>query len=193
MKVLIIPEDFRKDQYILKPIIEAMFKHLEKRNTRIKVCQDPLLGGIDQARNRKRIKEIIFRYQGMVDLFLLIIDRDGISERKSGLNALETYASKILPPGKLFFAENAWQEVEVWVLAGHDLPTEWIWQEVRNEVNPKEVYYLPFIKERGLIEELYEGRKTLAFEAAKKYNRIRQLCPEDVAALENRIKNVFGT
>lgn len=25
MRVLIIPEDFRKDQFMLKPIIEAMF------------------------------------------------------------------------------------------------------------------------------------------------------------------------
>ena len=33
------------------------------------------------------------------------------------------------------------------------------------------------------------GRKMLALEAARRYDRIRQLCPEDVAALEIRIRD----
>ena len=46
MKILVIPEDFRKDQYILKPIITAMMAKLGKPRTKVMVCQDPLLGGI---------------------------------------------------------------------------------------------------------------------------------------------------
>ncbi len=61
------------------------------------------------------------------------------------------------------------------------------WDEVRAEVNPKEIYFLPFAKQRNLLDEPGEGRKTLALEAAKRYSRIRQLCPE-VAELERRIK-----
>lgn len=41
MKVLIIPEDFRKDQYILKPIVLAMLASLEQPNALVQVCQDP--------------------------------------------------------------------------------------------------------------------------------------------------------
>lgn len=46
MKILVIPEDFRKDQYILKPIITAIMAKLGKPRTKVMVCQDPLLGGI---------------------------------------------------------------------------------------------------------------------------------------------------
>lgn len=43
MKVLAIPEDFRKDQYLLKPILVRLFRTLGTSNARITVCQDPLL------------------------------------------------------------------------------------------------------------------------------------------------------
>ena len=33
-----------------------------------------------------------------------------------------------------------------------------------------------------------EGRRRLAKEAAQRYSRMRQLCPEDVGALEERIR-----
>ena len=46
MNVLIIPEDFRKDQYILKPIFERLFRSIGKRRAHIEVCQDPLLGAL---------------------------------------------------------------------------------------------------------------------------------------------------
>lgn len=90
MNVLIIPEDFRNDQYVLQPIIEAMLK-------------------------------------------------------------------AEFAPGCRFFAENAWQELEVWLLAGHDLPREWSWQEIRQERDPKERYFVPFAKSRGYSMSRAEG------------------------------------
>lgn len=186
MNVLIIPEDFRKDQYMLKPIISAMFSEIGG-SAKIRVCQDPLLGGIDQALKWERIKEIIDRYKGMIRLFLLCVDRDGIETRKQALANLENLSSGILPDGKSLIAENAWQEIEVWVLAGHDLPKGWNWQDLRNEPHPKELYYEPFSKEQNVFHEPGEGRKTLAIAAARKYRRIRTLCPE-LAEMEKRIR-----
>jgi hypothetical protein len=75
--------------------------------------------------------------------------------------------------------------VEVWLLAGHDLPRGWVWSEVRDELHPKERYYLPLASNRGLLEAPAEGRGVLGAEAAHRYSRIRQLCPE-VGNLENR-------
>ena len=49
MNVLIIPEDLRNDQYVLKPIISALLQNLGKPRANVQVCRDPLLGGIKQA------------------------------------------------------------------------------------------------------------------------------------------------
>ncbi len=186
MNVLVIPEDFRKDQYMLKPIVQAMMNSCGKK-ARVIVCQKPLLGGIDQALNWERLEAIIDLYKYWTDLFLLCVDRDGNPNRKQALNRLESRAANILAGGKQFLAENAWQEIEVWVLAGHDnLPPAWVWADIRAEVHPKERYFLPFAEQWGLLDEPGEGRKTLALEAAKRYARIKQLCPE-VAELEGRI------
>ncbi len=188
MRVLVIPEDFRKDQYMLKPIITAMMAALGKPRAKVIICTDPLLGGISEALKWENIESIIERYP-MVDLFLLCVDRDGNRDRATVLNNLETKAATILSPNSLFLAENAWQEIEVWILAGQDLPKEYNWQKIRQEIDPKETYFLPFSEQRNLLDTPGEGRKPLAEEAAKRYDSIRQLCPEDIVNLETRIDN----
>ncbi len=49
MNILIIPEDFRKDQYILKPLFTRLFRSIGKPRVRIEICRDPLLGGVGEA------------------------------------------------------------------------------------------------------------------------------------------------
>lgn len=184
-RVLVIPEDFRKDQFVLEPIVSKMFEAIG-RKAKVIVCRDPLLGGIDQALKWERIQEIIVRYRSMIECFLHIVDRDGKPGRREALNRLESLAAAELAPGKRFLSENAWQEVEVWLLAGHDLPPAWAWQDVREHENPKEAYFLPFAERRGVVHEPAEGRGVLGREAASRYNRIRTLCAE-VAELERRL------
>jgi len=142
---MIIPEDFRKDRYTLEPIIKEMMTAVGKQKAKVVVCTDPLLGGIDQALRWERIKEIIDDYKHKVQLFLLCVDRDGKAERRARIDYLEEQASSILNQNQRFLGENAWQEIEVWVLAGHDLPDAWSWSEIRQEINPKETYFVPFI------------------------------------------------
>ncbi|CAH2572549.1 hypothetical protein PA905_21080 [Planktothrix agardhii CCAP 1459/11A] len=190
MKVLVIPEDFRKDQYMLKPIIKAMMSHLGKTKAQVQVCQDPLLGGVNEALKLENILAIIEQYRGKADLFILCVDRDGKEGRKQALNKLEQEAAKILTSRQsLLLVENAWQEIEVWVLAGYDLPSEWKWQEVRREEHPKERYFIPLAKQQNLLETPGEGRKIMAEKAAGNYKRLQQLCPEDLLNLEQRIKD----
>ncbi len=188
MNVLIIPEDFRKDQYILKPIVSAMMRECGRPRVKVEVCRDPNARGVDQATKWEFIEKVLDRYQGMVDLYLLIVDRDNDSARRTTLTSIETQTQSVLPQPKCLLGENAWQEVEVWALAGHDLLPGWTWNEIRSERDPKENYFIPLARSRGLLSEPGEGRKTLSTEAARQYSRIRQLCPEDVAKLENRIR-----
>ena len=193
MNVLIIPEDFRKDQFILKPIVRAMLKSAGQSSANVRVCQDPLLRGVAQATDWARISEILERYMGMYELILLCVDRDGVVGRRESLDALEDRAALGLRDDRLFLAENAWQELEVWILAGHDLPSDWGWRDIRAHANPKERYYLPFAEARGVHKKPAQGRETLALEAARRYSRIRQRCPEDIQSLHRRIEAWIAT
>ena len=123
----------------------------------------------------------------MVDVFLLCVDRDGDANRRAVLDHLEDQAKPVIGPGRAFLAENAWQEVEVWLLMGHDLPRQWDWREIRQEVHPKERYYRPFAESRGVLDLPDEGRDVLAREVATRYGQIRGRCVEDIRRLEGRI------
>ncbi|MGA1265379.1 MAG: hypothetical protein ACO331_15990 [Prochlorothrix sp.] len=189
MRILVIAEDYRRDQYILKPILAAMLAKLGKPKAKIEFCRQPAIQGISQALNGEMLAKVIDQHRGMVDLFLLCVDRDGNPNRRSLLDTLEHHTTDFLQPTQQLLAENAWQELEVWALAGQmDLPAEWQWQAVRQEPHPKETYFYPYLAQRsdlplGDIPKL----KHLGQEAGRRYDRVRQLCPEDVQHLESRI------
>ena len=83
MLIIVIPEDFRNDQYILKPLFKQLMQSIGKQNARVEICSDPLLGGIGEAMKSKRIEEFVDGYDGMIDVFILCVDRDGVSLRKT--------------------------------------------------------------------------------------------------------------
>ncbi|MXZ22097.1 MAG: hypothetical protein F4Y84_16090 [Caldilineaceae bacterium SB0665_bin_25] len=188
MRVLIIPEDFEKDQHLLKPIFERLFQAIGKPRARVRVCQNPRLRGIDQALNAERMLEIVERYRGMTDIFILCVDRDGEVGRRQRLDQLELLCSAATE----FLAASAWEEIETWVLAGLNLPNEWRWSDVRAEIQVKEMYFEPLADQRGLSDSPGGGRRPLAAEAARRLDTIRQKCPEDFDHLAQRLSRVSG-
>ena len=187
MNVLVIPEDFRKDQYILKPLFERLLASFGKKRARVRVCQDPLLGGVGEALKRERIAEIVARYEGMTQIFVLCVDRDGDEGRRRRLDRLE----EEFGDGRAFVAENAWEELETWVLAGIDLPGDWSWADVRAEIHVKERYFEVLARNRGVADGPGGGRKALGEEAARRIPRIRQRCVEDFDRLSRRLEAAF--
>ena len=185
MNIFIIPEDFRKDQYILKPLFSRLFRRLGTRSVRVRVCQDPLLGGVGEALKSERLREVIERYP-MVDVFILCVDRDGVVQRRQSLDRIERGFGEVF--GLPFFAENAWEELETWVLAGLDLPSDWRWADVRAEVEVKERYFEPLVAQCGLSDSPGDGRKVLGEEASRRIDAIRQKCPDDFDALARRLR-----
>lgn len=184
MRVLIIPEDFKKDQYILKPIFKRLFQSLGKPKTRVQVCQNPRLRGVYQAMELDRLSVIVERYKGMIDIFILCVDRDGNEGRRERLDEIEAEFSVATH----FMAENAWEEIETWVLAGLKLPPEWPWEDVRAEVQVKEVFFDKLADQRGVSDSPGGGRKPLAEEAARRIEVIRQKCADDFDDLANRLQ-----
>ena len=183
MNVLIIPEDFRNDQYVLKPIFNRLLRNIGKTRFRVRVCNDPLLMGVANALNTDSLQEIVEDYP-MYDLFILCVDRDCNVNRRDRLDQIEDHF------GASFFAVNAWEEIETWVLAGVDTPTNWRWSDIRAECDVKERYFLPLVHQRRLTNTIGGGRKTLGEEASRRINAIRQKCPEDFDALARRLEKL---
>jgi hypothetical protein len=112
MRVLIVPEDPTNDQYILKPVIEAIFKDLS-RVASVQVLQNPRLRSVQQALDPKILVNIIKSYP-QEDLFLLLVDRDCDENRINKVKAREDEAVGI---GKWLIGCLAIEEVEMWALA----------------------------------------------------------------------------
>ena len=186
MRVLIIPEDFRKDQYILKPLIARLLTNIGASSVRVEVCRDHLLGGIGEALKSERLSEVVEQHRGMTDIFILCVDRDGVTGRRQRLDQIEGEFSG----SPSFFAENAWEEIETWALAGLNLPGHWRWQDVRAEVQVKERYFEVLANQRGLFDSPGGGRKELGEEASHRVNAIRQKCPEDFDSLARRLEAI---
>ena len=187
MNVLVIPEDFRKDQYLLKPLFTRLLRESGKPAARVVVCRDPLLGGVDEALKSARLAEIFDRYDAMTDLFVLCVDRDGDVGRRQRLDQLE----REFEEGRVFVSENAWEELETWTLAGLDLPAEWSWSEVRAEVDVKERYFDRLADARGVSDAPGRGRKPLGEEASRRVSAIKLKCP-DFDDLARRIEGVVA-
>ena len=188
-KVLVIPEDFTKDEHVLKPLIERILADAGRANPTIQVCRDPNFGGISEALKIERLRtDVIARYP-MVDLFVLLVDRDGKAGREVTLANIETeLTEEMAQRNGRFLAELARQEVEVFVLAGHDLPEGWTWQEIRADADVKNTAFQDLVKAMDTGKLPHYGRKKLMAEGIRNWARIRSRCPEDIGSLIERLK-----
>jgi hypothetical protein len=187
LNVLIVAEDYRKDEYILKPIVTSMLEEVGKPRANVRVCRDPLISGVENALDPDTIKDVILT-NPQFDLFLLVVDRDAEPNRHERLEEAENNAADSTRPTQAFLAGQAHQEVEAWLLAGQqDLPDEWNWADVRAERQTKERYYDPYVAQKTLTNSPGGGRKPLGQVAGSNYaDRVRQLCDE-VQDLEDRV------
>lgn len=187
MKILVIPEDFRNDQFILKPLFKRLLRDMGKPNAQVEVCKEPLLGGDVEAMKSKNIAQIVERYGGMIDIFVLCVDRDGEQGRHQRLNEIEQEFGQ----ERHFLAENAWEELETWALAGLDSPRGRQWDDIRSEVQVKETYFDELAKHRSVADGPGKGRKALGNETASRIGTIRQKCPEDFGKLAERLEEII--
>lgn len=190
LRVLVIPEDFTKDGGALKLIVQAAIAEAGRPSANVQICQSPRFGGLDECLKVERIaNEVIQRYRGMVDVFVQVVDRDGVTGRQAALMRIEASLEPALH-GAAFISVMAWEEVETWILAGFDdLPTAW--GTVRTEPHVKERFYLPYARKRDVAMAVAEGRRLLAAEAVRHWSRMEQRCKEDLGALVQRLRQTL--
>ena len=177
MKVLVIPEDPTLDQYILKPIVERLFADLGK-TPRVQILSNPRLRGIAQALDPARIANVVRKYP-MVDLFLVMVDRDGDPKRPNIATTLEGTQPHL-------FVCLAIEEIEVWMLAAHRDTLSTPWSEIRKEHHPKERFAHPFLAERAPKLDLGQGRSWAMRELGGKWKGVLSAC-EELEGLKQRI------
>ena len=145
-----------------------------------------MLGSVDEVLKSSRVAEVVVRHRGVVHIFILCVDRDGKVGRRRRLDQIESEFGN----SRVLLTENAWEELETWVLAGLDLPSDWEWDTVRAEVHVKERYFEPLVARLGLADRAGAGRKPMGEQAARRIGAIRQKCPEDFDRLARRLEAV---
>jgi len=189
-KVLVIPEDFTKDEHILKPLVEKVLSDAGRAKAIVEVCRNPNFQGISECLKVARLRDEVVQRYPMVDLFLLFVDRDGKESRGTAL----THVADELEPhlgGRTFLTEMARQEMEIFPVAGHVLSEGWNWNEIRNDENVKNTWFAELAEREGAAHLPHQGRKKLMAAAMKNWNRICQRCPEETTQLANRIKKLL--
>jgi hypothetical protein len=179
VKILVIPEDPRLDQYILKPIVERLFVDLGV-TVRVEVLWDPRLRSVSQSLDSSIIARIVAA-NPMVDLFLLLVDRDCEPDRTAKAEAREHAHPRRL------LACLAVEEVEVWMLAVHRDVLTAGWQEIRRECHPKERFAHPFLRDRFPRMAPGDGRKAAMRDLGGRWRGVLEVCPE-IDALKQRIR-----
>lgn len=187
MRVLILPEDQHNDQYIVKPVLESLFNDLGKP-ARVDVLPEPRLRGSTDALDKDLIAQIVADNAAMVDIFVLIVDRDcGRESNAERAAAIESKHSDRL------IACAAIEEVETWLLALHRSEVEsrakLRWSEVRAHCDPKEAFAIPLLESLG-SNGPGAGRKAAMRALKGQWRTLLSLCGE-LADLRNRIESML--
>ena len=179
MKVLIVPEDPTHDQFILKPVVERIFRDLQI-SARVDVLRDPHLRGVDQALVRQTLAEIVADNH-MIDLFLVMVDRDC-----NRFNNRQRAREREVEHHEVLIACLAVEEVEVWMLALHRDRLGATWRAVRSDCDPKERYADTLLDQIGRSGPGAGRKKAMRSLTGDSWTGLLGLCPE-IAGLKQQI------
>ena len=182
MNVVIISEDAKYDKFIIIPLMDRLFASIGKKRVNIIIDDYPFGRGVSQVLTKPNLRRVIARFDYLQNVvYVLVVDRDGL-DGKAGRKDRTARIAKLLVSLAMqnLFAAAAIEELETWLLAGifTDLPAEWNWNDIRQEVSAKEVYFEPYAKSRGFGGTPDMGRKPLGEKASRNLAAIFVKCDE---------------
>ncbi len=168
---MVVPEDPTLDQYVLKPIVERLFANLGKM-PRVQVLSNPRLQGVSQALDGEILADIVDTNR-MIDMFLVLVDRDGDDTKRprQAKERTRQHADRL-------FVCLAIEEIEVWMLALHRGRLGVPWRDVRAEHHPKERFAHPFLAAHAPKLSAGGGRAWAMRELGSKWKGVLEVCPE---------------
>lgn len=188
-RILVVTEDFRRDQFIAKPLVERMAAECRPRAL-VEVCRRPKLGGVQRMFDETYLRREVLPLYPMFDVVVLLLDRDGLAGRE---RSLADQAERLTTPGQQVLGAAAIEELEVFILAGHPHARAWDWPAMRRDADVKNTYFRRLAEETGSLPLPFEGRAVLMAEAMKNWSRIKTLCPEDVGELLAQLTQAAST
>lgn len=147
MKVAFICEDHTNDQYIVKPLLEALMKALGKPRANVSPVTSPRLTGFDSL--LRELCGMVKRYGRVASAVVVAFDLDGEDgqEGRPDKSAKVRYALEQCQgrPDNVFLLPVR-QELEVAALWGARGTLAATWTEIRAEPHPKERFFDPLLE-----------------------------------------------
>jgi hypothetical protein len=184
-RVLVIPEDPTNDRYILTPLVERLMAECGKPRAKVQFLPNPRVRGYKHA--KEVIRNEVFELYGHMDLVLFLPDADG-KDRSEEFAALEGEART---HQICLLCCAAVQEVELWLLAGHQDKVPKAWSDLRDDVSVKEHFFDPFLDQFGEPRRPGGGRDVLMKTTLDNFAALLQRCPE-LAELKGRIEKILS-
>ena len=169
-KVLVIPEDPTWNGYILRPLTQALLKDAGKPNAKVKLLENPRVGGFEQAVRAIR-NELQNRY-GFFDLWLFFPDAD-----RATPNAMANLEADLQSRGVPLFCCPAKPEVEIYACVAFQATLPGTWKDVRKHPQMKEVVFEP-LRMNLRDRRPGGGREQMIRKSLQNLQRLFQLCPE---------------
>ena len=179
LQVLVIPEDPVQNGYILKPLVQALMRDVDKPAAKVKVLNKPRVRGYVQALNaiRNELPEVY----GFMHLWLFFPDADRATSK--AMQDLEVYAAT---KGIPLLCCAAQPELEIYACVAFRDAMPCKWEEARNHSRMKEEIFEPLLKKHGDPRRPDKGRDRMIRQSLENMPLVFQLCPE-LKQLRNRI------
>ena len=170
-RVLVIPEDPTWNGYILKPLTKALLNDAGKPNAKVKLLENPHVGGYDQALSAIR-GELPDRY-GFFDLWLFFPDADRASAHAMDILETELQARDIP-----LLCCAAQPEIEIYACVAFRDYLHGTWEQARAHHRMKEEIFEPLLQAHGDPRQAGGGRELMITRSLQNLQRLFQLCPE---------------
>lgn len=176
--VLVISEDYKNDQHILRPLVSRLLRECGKPRANVAVWANLAVRGFERVRDEL---PAIVSGSPQVHLFLFLPDCDGQHRARADL-----FANLEAMHGPKLICCAAVEEVEAWLLAGHTDKLDRPWPAVRADTSVKENVFNPFLKVHGNPDRPGAGRERLMLETLANLRGLLERCPE-LTRLQERI------
>lgn len=192
LRIQLAFEDHTHDQYLVRPVVEALLKDAGLARSQVRAITDPRIRGVEDLRANACM--ILARYGPISDVVIFAIDadrQDGCEGRRDRKALFEATLAACESDSENYVVVVAHQELEVWALWGSRAELGAPWKTVRAEQHPKEVYLDKLLTQADLRAPGKGRGRLIEKSLASGWTSLKQGCPE-LAVFETELLKILG-